>query len=305
MYSVFSPTLAILKVSCLECWNKVKQLTYVAMTTDPGAVPPNACPLDGELEGGRYHRPGSTHGLPKSMVCQRCNAFKPPRAHHCSICNRCVVKVCRFLRWLWFFIYVKCRWIIIALGWTTALALEIRNCSWTSCFIFSLFPSIRSFWTSGGWLTAYTRKNTLYSSVELSNCFFRTESKWKWSVTTASDSLCARYSCSVKSFSSASSRAVCFWSKWRDVTREPIRSIASRLRLVLVAVEMTRLVVEFWWIEIEKTTVLIVFLSAESGIQRSIWLWWQDTVSSAPRFAISRNHPLIPGFSLIGCGHLP
>ncbi|CAN0448067.1 unnamed protein product, partial [Hapterophycus canaliculatus] len=25
--------------------------------------------------------------------CRKCNAYKPVRAHHCSICRRCVVKV--------------------------------------------------------------------------------------------------------------------------------------------------------------------------------------------------------------------
>ena len=25
--------------------------------------------------------------------CKRCQAFKPARAHHCSICGRCIIKV--------------------------------------------------------------------------------------------------------------------------------------------------------------------------------------------------------------------
>jgi len=54
-----------------------------AMLTDPGAVPSNAVPSDFE--------PGDTG---KSFrVCLKCDAYKPPRTHHCSICRRCVVKL--------------------------------------------------------------------------------------------------------------------------------------------------------------------------------------------------------------------
>lgn len=49
-----------------------------AMISNPGAVPPEAKPLDPE-QGSRQ--------------CRVCHSFKPPRAHHCSICNRCVVKM--------------------------------------------------------------------------------------------------------------------------------------------------------------------------------------------------------------------
>ena len=68
------------------------------MTTDPGAVPKNAVPLtdSDDVESGtvgRYCRAVNLATLRKRDVCTKCAAFKPERAHHCTICNRCVVKV--------------------------------------------------------------------------------------------------------------------------------------------------------------------------------------------------------------------
>ena len=61
-----------------------------AMLTDPGAVPLDAVPVPEE-------------GKPdvcKYRTCKRCKAFKPSRAHHCSICNRCVVKMDHHCPWV-------------------------------------------------------------------------------------------------------------------------------------------------------------------------------------------------------------
>lgn len=33
-------------------------------------------------------------------MCRRCQAFKPPRAHHCSICNRCIIKMDHHCPWV-------------------------------------------------------------------------------------------------------------------------------------------------------------------------------------------------------------
>mmetsp|Transcript_23142 Transcript_23142/g.41335 ORF Transcript_23142/g.41335 Transcript_23142/m.41335 type:complete len:482 (-) Transcript_23142:581-2026(-) len=33
-------------------------------------------------------------------MCRRCQAFKPPRAHHCSICKRCIVKMDHHCPWV-------------------------------------------------------------------------------------------------------------------------------------------------------------------------------------------------------------
>ncbi|CAN0403425.1 unnamed protein product, partial [Hapterophycus canaliculatus] len=32
--------------------------------------------------------------------CYKCDAFKPPRAHHCSLCQRCIVKMDHHCPWV-------------------------------------------------------------------------------------------------------------------------------------------------------------------------------------------------------------
>ena len=51
------------------------------MTSDPGCVPSDAIPLATATED------------EKLSMCTKCNWFKPPRAHHCSECGRCIVKM--------------------------------------------------------------------------------------------------------------------------------------------------------------------------------------------------------------------
>uniref|UniRef100_A0A6P7GY48 Palmitoyltransferase n=1 Tax=Diabrotica virgifera virgifera TaxID=50390 RepID=A0A6P7GY48_DIAVI len=37
-------------------------------------------------------------------ICKKCISPKPPRTHHCSACNRCILKMdhhCRILFWLY------------------------------------------------------------------------------------------------------------------------------------------------------------------------------------------------------------
>mgnify|MGYP002655283933 CR=1 FL=1 len=93
------------------------------MTTDPGAVPSAAKPLLNDEQENEYQRRlrsklleeggisdcgNSLHGasrdhemmmsnlldgIPFKKYCKRCKAYKPPRAHHCSMCRRCVVKM--------------------------------------------------------------------------------------------------------------------------------------------------------------------------------------------------------------------
>ena len=55
-----------------------------AMTTDPGAVPREAKPLHASNQ----------------RRCRRCDVFKPSRAHHCSLCNRCIVKMDHHCPWV-------------------------------------------------------------------------------------------------------------------------------------------------------------------------------------------------------------
>ena len=73
---------------------------YKAMTTDPGAVPPDATPLEDaspDIEtAAKSGEDGESPSKRKGKrLCRRCNAFKPKRAHHCSVCKRCIIKMDR------------------------------------------------------------------------------------------------------------------------------------------------------------------------------------------------------------------
>lgn len=66
---------------------------FSVVVTDPGGVPPNWKPeLDSEkgdtdqLVSAGY---GDTDGSPNqnARFCRKCNVFRPPRCHHCSICG--------------------------------------------------------------------------------------------------------------------------------------------------------------------------------------------------------------------------
>ncbi len=72
---------------------------FKAMTTDPGAVPPDAEPVGNNLDnnsntdGSDIKEPLTKPLRGPKRLCRRCNAFKPDRAHHCSICKRCIIKM--------------------------------------------------------------------------------------------------------------------------------------------------------------------------------------------------------------------
>ncbi|XP_042898842.1 palmitoyltransferase ZDHHC16 [Parasteatoda tepidariorum] len=55
---------------------------YMAYTTDPGYPPQGAMITDAV------------------SICKRCIAPKPPRTHHCSVCNRCILKMDHHCPWL-------------------------------------------------------------------------------------------------------------------------------------------------------------------------------------------------------------
>ena len=54
--------------------------------TDPGSVPSGAIPFD---TGRQYH-----------AVCAACQTYKPPCAHHCRICNRCISRMDHHCPWM-------------------------------------------------------------------------------------------------------------------------------------------------------------------------------------------------------------
>jgi len=79
---------------------------YMALTTSPGH-PPGGPPGD---------HPGHPPGVPPgdhppgdpprvqikefASICKKCISPKPPRAHHCSVCNKCILKMDHHCPWL-------------------------------------------------------------------------------------------------------------------------------------------------------------------------------------------------------------
>lgn len=76
---------------------------FFAMTTNPGAVPPDAKPVQ-SLDEAKAATNGEDEPKPKQQkgmrLCRRCNAFKPRRAHHCSVCRRCIIKMDHHCPWV-------------------------------------------------------------------------------------------------------------------------------------------------------------------------------------------------------------
>lgn len=70
---------------------------FKTMTTDPGAVPKDARPLSTDTEELDFE--GNDRDRYKKF-CRKCSAFKPVRAHHCSICGRCVIKMDHHCPWV-------------------------------------------------------------------------------------------------------------------------------------------------------------------------------------------------------------
>ena len=62
------------------------------MLTDPGAVP-----LEYQPNTLLAAEQGDSNKL---SMCSRCNGFKPPRAHHCSQCDRCIMKMDHHCPWV-------------------------------------------------------------------------------------------------------------------------------------------------------------------------------------------------------------
>ncbi|XP_044732549.1 palmitoyltransferase ZDHHC3 isoform X2 [Chrysoperla carnea] len=103
-----------------------------AVLSDPGTVPLPQSRLDfSDIHSGELGKEDWT-------VCTRCETYRPPRAHHCRICNRCVKRMDHHCPWinncvgernqkffLQFLIYVG----ILAIYSITLVALSwIREC---------------------------------------------------------------------------------------------------------------------------------------------------------------------------------
>ncbi|PPR86432.1 hypothetical protein GOBAR_AA34264 [Gossypium barbadense] len=75
--------------------------------TDSGTVPPNWKPAWDEERGevdplNESEFDGLQPALSSQRIryCRKCNQFKPPRCHHCSVCGRCVLKMDHHCVWV-------------------------------------------------------------------------------------------------------------------------------------------------------------------------------------------------------------
>ncbi|KAG5243001.1 protein S-acyltransferase [Salix suchowensis] len=69
----------------------------IAILTDPGRVPSSFMP-DIEDCGNPVHEIKRKGG--DLRYCQKCSHFKPPRAHHCRVCRRCVLRMDHHCIWI-------------------------------------------------------------------------------------------------------------------------------------------------------------------------------------------------------------
>lgn len=69
---------------------------YKSIVTPPGYVPSSWRP---DLESG-IEPEDTTQGGPNVKFCQKCSMPKPERAHHCRVCDRCILKMDHHCPWI-------------------------------------------------------------------------------------------------------------------------------------------------------------------------------------------------------------
>lgn len=74
---------------------------FRAVTSDPGIVPLPSRSLDfSDVRAGQFPKRILDKEGGHWTVCQRCEAYRPPRAHHCRVCRRCIRKMDHHCPWI-------------------------------------------------------------------------------------------------------------------------------------------------------------------------------------------------------------
>ena len=81
--------LGITLISLMNLFGLLSLYSFLATVfSDPGAVPKDAKPLT------------ALESVDTKRYCSKCDSFKPLRAYHCKVCNRCVVKMDHHCPWV-------------------------------------------------------------------------------------------------------------------------------------------------------------------------------------------------------------
>lgn len=70
---------------------------FVCVSSDPGRVPPSYVPDDEESNVSDQETKRNGGQL---RHCDKCCIYKPPRAHHCRVCRRCVLRMDHHCLWI-------------------------------------------------------------------------------------------------------------------------------------------------------------------------------------------------------------
>ncbi|XP_059458573.1 probable protein S-acyltransferase 15 [Corylus avellana] len=70
---------------------------FSCVLIDPGLVPASYIP-DVEESGGSDKE--TDKNVAQSTRCDKCSTYKPPRAHHCRVCRRCVLRMDHHCQWI-------------------------------------------------------------------------------------------------------------------------------------------------------------------------------------------------------------
>ncbi|KAK8965425.1 putative S-acyltransferase [Platanthera guangdongensis] len=130
---------------------------FSVVFTDPGNVPPSWRPVVDEEVGESiplasidFNNPiltvhqstlVSDLGDPRKRFCRKCNQFKPPRCHHCSVCGRCILKMDHHCVWV-----VNC---VGALNYKFFLLFLFYTFLETMLVTLSLLPHFIAFFNDG------------------------------------------------------------------------------------------------------------------------------------------------------------